>query len=580
MKPKTLLKTKTILSILVMVMIGLVACQKEEDTALETDIENTVIVDVENVDDHDDPADYIWDESDLVFIFLNETSITIDGDGATSSGSVVNVASAGTYSFSGTLSDGQIIVNTQDDDIVRLILNGVEINCSNSSPIYVQQAEKTMIVLADGTENIVSDGTTYNEEDANAALYSADDLTIYGEGSLIVDANYNDGITSKDGLIITSGTISVNSVDDGIRGKDYLVVKNGNFTINAEGDGLKSDNDEDAAKGYISILDGTFNITSDGNAIQASTDVIIADGEFTTISGGGSNQSVNSDVEARGIKAGIFLTIYDGTFSVDAADDAIHSDTHVEIYNGTFHIASADDGIHANNNLLIDNGFIEIAKCYEGIESTEGNITINAGEIYLTTSDDGINIAAGGDIGGGHKSTSATTNDYLLTINGGYIVVNSNGDGIDSNSDVTINDGVVIVSGSEENSNSALDCDGTFLMNGGFLIATGTSQMADAPDTGSSQYSVKVTLNSTKAAGTIFHIQDSDGKDLVSFEPPKSYQSVVFSSPELSDGSGYDVYYGGSSTGTLEDGLYKSGTYSPGTLFAGFTISAKLTTVY
>jgi len=163
---------------------------------------------------------------------------------------------------------------------VRILFNGVDLHNSSSSPVYIKNAYKTIIVLTDGSNNFVSDASSYsfdsqNEDEPNAAIFSDDNLTIYGNGSLTVDGNYNDGIASKDGLIIKSGTITVNAVDDGIRGKDYLLVKGGNISINAAGDGLKSDNDEDTAAGFITIEGGTIDISSMEDAITAETDVYI-----------------------------------------------------------------------------------------------------------------------------------------------------------------------------------------------------------------------------------------------------------------------------------------------------------------
>ncbi|MEZ4525588.1 MAG: carbohydrate-binding domain-containing protein [Desulfobacterales bacterium] len=231
-------------------------------------------------------------------ILLNGNSITVDGSGATAAGSTVTVTSAGTYNISGTLTDGQIIVNTADADAVNLVLKGINVTCSSSSPIYVISAEETVLSLADNTQNYVTDGSVYVFPDAetdepDAAIFSKSDLDIEGSGSLTVTGNYSDGIASKDGLVIAGGNITVTSADDGIRGKDWLIVKDGNITVNAKGDGLKSTNDEDSKKGYISVENGTFNITAAGDGIQAETNVMISGGTFTLTTGGGSGYTVS-----------------------------------------------------------------------------------------------------------------------------------------------------------------------------------------------------------------------------------------------------------------------------------------------
>jgi len=378
-------------------------------------------------------------------------------------------------------------------------------NCSNSTEwkfnIFVKGAEKTVIVLADNTDNHITDGKSYifedsEEDEPNAAIFSKDDLTIYGNGSLTVDGNYNDGIASKDGLIIKSGSITVNSVDDGIRGKDYLIVKDGIISVDAKGDGLKSDNDEDVTKGYILIEDGAINIGSGEDAIEAETDVLITDGEITLSSGGGSNKSVSGTSSAKGIKGNVCLIVDDGTVTINSADDAIHSNGSLAINGGFFDISSGDDGIHADSVLGVNGGDIHITKSYEGIES-RSVIVINGGDIHITSSDDGLNVAGGNDGSGFHGGPGdiSSSGDFYLYINGGYIVINAAGDGIDSNGSIVMTDGIVIIHGPTSNMNGALD-HASFKITGGLLVAAGSSGMAQAPGTSSTQYSLLLNCSS------------------------------------------------------------------------------------
>ena len=234
-----------------------------------------------NAEAHDDAKSYSLDANKATLITLNGDTIKADGKGVTVDGSKATITAAGTYSIRGTLADGQIIVNTKDKEPVKLILNGATLSSASSAPIYVMDAEETVIILADNTENRISDGKKYvfanpTDDEPNAAIFSKSDLTIYGGGSLTVTGNFNDGIASKDGLVIASGTIAITAADDGIRGKDYLVVRDGRITVNAKGDGLKSDDAEDATKGYIAIENGVLKITAGGDAIQAETDVAVA----------------------------------------------------------------------------------------------------------------------------------------------------------------------------------------------------------------------------------------------------------------------------------------------------------------
>ena len=518
----------------------------------------------------------------VVLISLLEDAITVTGAGATADASKVTITNAGTYSISGKLANGQVIVDTQDAEMVQLILNGVNIACSTSAPIYIASAEQFMLVLADGTENSVTDGTAYvfetaGEDEPNAAIFSKADLTIGGNGALTVDGNYNDGIGGKDGLTIESGDITVTAKDDGIRGKDYVIVNDGAVTVNAGGDGVKSDNDEDTEKGYVAIDTGVFDIVAGGDAIKAETRVTIKDGDFTLSSGGGSNKTIDDEASAKGIKGLVSVVIDDGSFSIDAADDAIHSNGSVAINGGTFAVTTGDDGVHADASIEINGGDIGITKSYEGIESAV--ITINGGDIHITASDDGINVAGGNDGSGmtgwpGRPDDFTSTGDYCLYINGGYVVANTVGDGIDVNGAIVMTGGDVIVNGPTNSGNGALDYDRSFQITGGFLLAVGSAGMAQAPDNSSTQFSGLLNLSSSKSAGTLVHLQTSGGQTIFTFSPAKPYQSVVFSSPELIEGGEYEVYLGGSTTGTAADGLYQGDTYTPGTKLTSFTVPA------
>jgi hypothetical protein len=321
---------------------------------------------------------------------------------------------------------------------------------------------------------------------------------------------------------------------------------------------------------------------------------MIAGGKFTLSSGGGSNARIDENTSAKGIKATVNLNIDGGTFDIDSADDALHSNKSLTINGGTFNLATGDDGLHADSTLNINGGDICVARSYEGIESAV--ITINAGNIHIVSSDDGINIVGGNDgsgmmnpgmgrggrpMPGGAPNQDAFnySGNYYLYINGGYIVVDANGDGMDVNGAVVMTDGIVIVNGPTAQMNGALDYDAGFKMTGGFLVAAGSSGMAQAPGAYSSRYSVLIYLNATQPAGTLLHIQDSAGKDILTFAPTKAYQSIAFSSPELVKGATYDIYTGGRSSGTVTDSLYKGGTYTSGTRYTSFTVSGVVTTV-
>ncbi len=560
----------------------------DDDTGTTTDTSSTAItfssttVEEElenNKNDHEDDEDYTWDSSAVTTITLNENSINADVENDISiDGTTVTITSSGTYSISGTLNDGQIIVDTNDEETVRLILNGATITSTTNAPIYVANADKTVIVLATGTENYLADNQN-NEE--NATILSKDDLTLCGDGVLTIIGNDNDAIHSNDGLVIESGTITVTSVDDGICGKDYLVIKGGDITVNSIGDGLKASNDEEEGKGYILIEDGTITVTSSqGDAITAQTDLLITGGTFTLTSGGGCSATIDKSVSTKGLKSGVKIIIDNGDFTINSSDDAIHSNDVIILNNGTFDISSGDDGTHADNSIEINGGTIDITQSFEGLESAI--ITINSGNIQVKSSNDGINLAEADSNMGGMPGEPAPSENCLLIINGGYIVVDSTSDGVDSNGNIEMNDGVLIVNGptnEDARIEAAIDFGlGDFTITGGTVVAVGRSEMAETPTIASTQNSVTIYFSSQQPANTLVNIQTDSGEDVLTFCSTKTYDSLVFSSPDLETGT-YNVYVGGSSTGTISNGVYEDGTYSGGSQYTSFSITEVITTV-
>ena len=282
---------------------------------------------------------------------------------------------------------------------------------------------------------------------------------------------------------------------------------------------------------------------------------------------------------AKGLKAGADITIMAGRFNINSADDSIHSNANLTINGGSFLLTSGDDGMHADSTLTINQGEINITQSYEGIESAV--LTINDGTIHVTSSDDGLNAAGGNDgssVGGrpGQNMFDAS-GDYQLNINGGYLYVDAFGDGLDINGPIEMTNGVVIINGPTANNNGPVDYSISFNITGGYLLAVGSSGMAQAPSDTSTQYALMYNFDTVQAAGLLVHIETQSGKEILTFEPNKEYQSVLLSSSELQKGETYVVYAGGSSTGSVTDDLYAGGVYTPGTRVTSLTISSIVT---
>lgn len=482
----------------------------ELDTIIDTD-EDSTYTDSEIVQVLDDVTvsellvdididDYLYDgysESDV--IYLNETSESY------------TILTEGTYILSGDITD-TVIVQVDDEVDVHLVLNNVNISSSDGPAILILSGDDIEISVMEDTKNTLSDENNRTEEfaDYSGVIYSKSDLIVNGLGTLKIEANYNDGIVSKDDLVIVESTINIDSSDDAIIGKDSVLFSEAIIVINCEGDGIKTTNEEE--KGYIYIASGDFSINAGDEGLNAINSLLIYDGLF------------NISAQGKGIKSETNVYIGGGTINIDSTDDAIDANNDLVLYGGTITIDTEDDALKATNNVTIDGGYIVVNSCYEGVEAQ--NITVNAGELYITSSDDGLN------------ATSNSTN--TVTINGGVVVVSSYGDSFDSNGSLYINGGTVILNGpTNYQGNGTFDVDGTLEINGGTILAAGSSTMAEVPSTSSEQISLNVFLNDYYDAGSTVSLSDPSGDVILSFTALNSFDHIVFSSSELDMSSTY-----------------------------------------
>lgn len=486
-----------------------------------------------NTAGHDTDADHTWDTTTEVSIDLADPTAT---DGVSVADGVITITKAGAYRLSGSLAEGQVVVNTEDSGTVHLILDDASITNDDGPAIVITQATVTVIILADGTTNTLTDGSTYADtaEDApNATLDSSADLTITGTGTLKVTGRYNDAISSADGLVISRATLEVDAADDGIRGKDYLVIDSGTITVTAGGDGLKSDNTEDAALGYISIGDATVTVAAGGDGISAATDVISTEGALTVTSGGGHTATLAADASAKALEGDVSVVVDGGTLALDAAEDGVNSNGAVSINGGSWTVAAGDDGVHADLALAVTGGTVEVTDSVEGLEAAA--LALSGGTIAVTASDDGVN-------------GSTDSGEAALTISGGTLTVDALGDGIDVNGSITMTGGEVLVHGPTNQGNGSLDYDGTFLISGGTLVAAGSAGMAQAPSSDSNQKSLMANVSGSD--GTVVEFTDADGTVVASFTGTRAFANVVVSTAAIEDGQTYTIVVDGTATGT------------------------------
>lgn len=442
---------------------------------------------------------------------------------------------------------------------------------------------------------------TINSENGHG-IVSKDDLKITGGTYNITAASH--ALSGKDSVRIAEGTFNLVSGKDGIHSenaddssKGYVYIAGGEFTIDSTGDGIDASN-------IVQIDDGTFDITAGGgagNSTKTHEDNMMGgsgggngpqmgeapsgeapsgeapDGNAPSEkpsgeapqggSGNNSSDNSNSDRETppekpdsntdqaagtKGIKADGRLYINGGTFTINSADDSVHSNSAVTINDGTYTLATGDDGVHSGEALEINGGTITISESYEGLEGL--TVTINDGDIDITSSDDGINAAGGTEEMGfgrmGNDSTEDTSTDEMwMEINGGYIHVLAGGDGIDSNGDITVNGGEVYIDGPSDNGNSAIDYGdrSACYVNGGTVVAIGSSGMAEDISDDSDQQVMLVKLDSQKEAGEVI-LTDSDGNEIITYTALKVYDCVIISTKDLEAGQTYTLTTSGTQT--------------------------------
>lgn len=472
--------------------------------------------------------------------------------------------------------------------------------------------------------------TATSVEVYDAAIYSKSDLTFNGTGELTVTGKMKDGIRSKDRLTMISGTYTIQAANNGLKGKDSVSILDGEYQIKAENDGIQADNTKDETLGWVAIDGGKLTVTAEHDGIQGETDVKVSQGTVNLTTGGGSakaekkqesapggmmvggpnsdeattgqemtggtppdmptgqpsnelagaekndaNQTnektateetaqtaaeaaaeeVSASDSAKGLKAGKEMVVAGGTLTVNSKDDGIHSDGNVTIDGGALTIATGDDGIHANSHTTINGGNVTVTESYEGIEGAV--ITLTGGEVAVTASDDGVNASAGTD----------TTIAATLVVSGGTLNVVADGDGLDSNGDIEMTGGTVLVDGPTNGGNGALDYDGTFNQSGGTLVAAGSQGMAQGTSDSSEQAALAIYFDNSQKANTLVNVQDEKGQTIATYSPSKAFEWVLISSPELKQNATYQVSTGGTDKAEKIFGLSQDSQYTGGTSF-------------
>ncbi len=474
--------------------------------------------------------------SDYVTIKLADGASQADGDGVSVAGDTVTISAAGTYLFTGSLSDGQVLVDCGDNDKVTLVLSQADISCSHSAAIYVRQADKVFVILAAETENKLAVTGEYQQTDDNtvdAAIFSKGDLTLNGQGALTIDAAFGHGVVSKDDLVITGGVYTVNAASHGFSGKDSIRIADGSFTITCGKDGLHAANDEDTTLGFIYVAGGSFAIAAEDDGVHSDQYVVIVGGEMDI------RQSIEG-IEGQSI----------------------------EIRSGKIALVASDDGLNASSPSTDTTATSAANAGKDSTLAATGNAGIAGDPIAGTTGNAGATGAADPAVAGGKMADGGFGADAAcqIILSGGELCINAQGDGIDSNGGIMVSGGSTYVSGPTGSGDGALDYGGEAVISGGVFVAAGSAGMAQGFGSVSLQGSILYVLDTVQRAGTTIVLQAADGTVLAQYAPEKEYQSVVISAPGVNDSGSYTLLVGEQSYAVEMTAI----TYSNGSGRGGF----------
>ena len=559
------------------------------------DTADAVITDTDMFSDRDYAGTYSENES--VIIELTGESATASSNSVKISGGTITITEEATYVITGKLTDGMLVVNADDSAKIQIVFDGVSINSETSAALYILEADKVFVTLAEGSENTLSNGGSFVSIDDNnidATLFSKQDLTFNGNGSLTISSPAGHGIVCKDDLVYTDGNYMITSASHGMDVNDSVrVTDTANVTVDAGKDGIHCENTDDTTLGYVYISGGIVNIEAEGDGISANAYMQIEDGEITILAGGGSSNGSNhssgsyggfggdfhggsgggikpghdtntvettdtdDSTSMKGLKAVGNIVIAGGTIDINSADDAIHSDSSVTVKGAEYVLESGDDAVHAEDTLTITMCDMTISKSYEGLEAKE--IYVQGGNIVLTASDDGLNASGGNDssgtgggrdgmYGGGRGGFGSSTGK--IEVSGGNLTIYASGDGLDSNGTLTISGGYIYVANPSSGDTSVIDADSTPIITGGTFISTGASQMMAQSFGGSSTQGVIACTVGNQSAGSKVTVTDAEGHQVIEYDVEYSCVLVIISNPDIVKGETYTLSVG-STAGTV-----------------------------
>ncbi len=510
-----------------------------------------------------------YDESSAVTITFTEAAAACSNNTVNISDSTITISEGGTYILEGSSENMQVRIDAAENDKIQLVLNDLTLSCETSAPIYVKNADKVFVTLAPDTNNTLSTTNEYIQTDDNtvdAVLFSKADLTLNGSGSLTISSPYGHGIVSKDDLAVTGGTYSMTCARHGLSGKDSVRILDGTFYLTTTKDGIHASNDDDDTLGYIYIAGGTFTISSDDDGIHADSTLYIE----------GSDLDIVKSYE--GLE-GQTITILDGNISIVSSDDGINASSGSSTSDNNQMPENAPNGTAPDNENVPDSIPTDNAPDSEQIPDNAPPDSVPDNEKMPGSDNPGDeqipdSVPNGTAPGNGQIPDNAPDSENIpdnapdnnnseiflnntgnfdmdadesctLTISGGTLTIDADGDGIDTNGYFYMTGGTIFIAGPENNGNSALDYGISAVISGGYFLASGFSGMAQNFSSASTQCACMVTLQTPADSSTsTIKLTDSNGATLLTHTTAKSYNSVIFSCPELTVGDTCTLYTG------------------------------------
>lgn len=469
---------------------------------------------------------------------ISPVTVTLTASGAVSSGAtakvdssgVITISAPGSYYIKGNskiVSSAQIVVNESAKlENVFIILQNARLSNNGKAPLYVKSAKKVFLYL-EGENELVSTGTfpETDEDGVDAAIFTRDNLTIKGSGSLTV-TSVKKGIVAKDNLRVTGGTLTVNATARAIDANDCFSITNANVTLNSQNnDGATVENLEDATKGYFFMNSGSLNIIAKKDGIQTSGAFEVLGGTINIVSGGGN--TVVSDpllTSAKGIKATGDMLINGGNITIDASEDAIHGSSAVHISGGVLNLSSNKDAIDVDKAIVVDGATITSQICADGLKGE--SVTVKSGTVSVKALQDGLKATE--ETGDTSTDTTPTTagNDHkcFINITGGNVNVDVEDNALDSKGNIAITGGNVAIVGSSLGL-KALNYNGLAFVTNGKVTAVALKEKAVNFSSATGK-SVLISLDNVVSAGTKISIK-KDGVTAFETTLTKDVSSIL-----------------------------------------------------